>query len=308
MTTPATTPAATTTPATTEAAAPAAADTTATTPVEGTAAPATAAEATPPPADPASKAFAVIAKKERALIEREKALKAEHAKLEAELKPLREAAEAIRAGNALDGLGKLGIDYASLTKAVLGKPKADPTDAVRAELEALKAKMTEREQREAEAGREHAVATVRAGIEAHVKEKADAYPCLSGTPDGIDHVFALIEKHAQETAAAGRPELLPFDEAASLIEQQLRAGLQTLEPVFRRLFAPGEQAPAAAENATPGTTTAPTTGTDKPATISNEAAAASAHTRSTTPPRTLAEIERERLRRAEQVAARIGTR
>jgi hypothetical protein len=164
--------------------------------------------------------------------------------------------------------------------------------------------MSEREHREVAAQRDHAVSQVRAGIEAHVAERATDYPVLSGTPDGIDHVFALIERHAQETGAAGRAELLPFDEAASLIEQQLRTGLETLAPVFRRLFPAGEQAPETIDSTHPATTTAPPHGTAKPSTISNQAAATSVQSSATSPGRSLAQVQRERMKRAEQVLAR----
>lgn len=264
-----------------------------------------AAPVTPPPQDAASKAFAAIAKKERALIEREKAHKAEVARLEAELAPLRKAAEAIKAGNALDGLGALGIDYGTLTKAVLGKPKADPVEPIKAELEAIKAQLTERQQAELAAQRAHAEREVRAGIAAHVQSAADKFPVLSATPDGIDAVFALIEQHAQETAAQGSPELLDFDEAAQAVESQLRAGLETFAPVFRRLFASGEQAPAAVAETPPDPQQpTPTATAARPTTLSNQAASERTNQHASTPPRSLAEAERERIRRAEQRLAR----
>lgn len=188
-------------------------------PAAETPAPAAAGEAPPakeeakdapkPNADPFHEKFAYLKAEERRLRQAREAEKAEsRAEREAlaregeKLRALKDAKEALDAGDYDAAANKMGIPYDEWTKQKIGtyqpkareveKPKADPAlDALRQEVEQLKAERMQ----QAEAT---AIANYRASLQKHAQSNTDKYELVNADPDMVEEALNFTMSYAKQ--------------------------------------------------------------------------------------------------------------
>jgi seryl-tRNA synthetase len=143
------------------------------------------------------------------------------------------SAEKLRAGE-IDPdelLAALGVDYKAITEAKFKHAKPEPDKAERAlsEVEALKKQLAEREEALQSQQREFQETQARSELVAAAKkmvaESGDKYDAIQAY-GYEDKVVELQIRHYQATFDAGEPEVLTFDQAADIIEEQLAASIQ----------------------------------------------------------------------------------
>lgn len=205
-------------------------------------------------AGPEARRFAVIARKERALLEREREAKAVAAaadrrvrEMEAQLAALTKA-EAERAErkaayrrNPILALQDAGVSYEAITKAILADGEPGP-EAIRGDVDALREELAaerqriadelaardkaakETQRRAAERERTEAMAQVREEISETVSGDPDRYELLGLAGDeGQRLVLQALEAHFQSTGKA-----ISYQEAADQVEAHLTEQAQRL--------------------------------------------------------------------------------
>lgn len=194
-------------------------------PVEGatSSAPAEAPKETPPKQEPDFGArFAALTKKERAVVERERALKAQ----EREFTEWKKAKEAAR----LDPLAFLesnGLTYDQVTQFVLNDRKL--TEAQRLAL--LEERLQKEDASKVEAAKAAEQREIQETINGHKsaigeflsKGGDDFEVTLSHGDEGVELVYQVIEQRYRDTfdPETGRGEILPIDAAAKEVEAYL---------------------------------------------------------------------------------------
>jgi hypothetical protein len=203
-----------------------------------------------PPEDPASAKFAArfaaLTKRERALQQREVALKGREADPEySEYKKSRENAK-------LDPIGLLkahGWDFDTLTQFVLADKKLTPEQQVallQDELAADKKARADAEAKKAQDADAQIIATHKRQIAAHIQAAGDALELtrLAGA-DAEELVYSVIEQHWEETGGDNGGQIMPIDQAAAAVETFLEN--QAREKVLKsKKFAPKVEQPAPA--------------------------------------------------------------
>lgn len=236
-------------PATVTIAAPAAPPPAADKPVE----PAGAAAPEKKPIDVA-RGFAAIAAEERRVRAEREAVKAEKAQLVAARDQLIAARKDPRAAMRL-----LGHSEEAILESIAGNGTAAPTDADR--VAALEQREREREQRDAAATERAKQAATAAQIDTFfsnvaesIKKAGDTYELINAESEHAE-VRALIEGHVARTG-----KLMPWEQAAKLVEDQLREQEQARIARWEKKKAAAAPPPAVkSEKKTPSETGAATT-------------------------------------------------
>lgn len=202
------------------------------------------------PKEQVSQRFAALAKREKAIVEKDKALKAREAqfgdwqKEKETLSQSRREEDELWQTNPLDALKRRGVTYQQLTELVLNNEKPTPDliarKVAREEVEALSKRQKEEAEAEskrkaqeekAAAEKEYAetLENFKAETEKYVTANAEKYEliALQGEP-GIETVLATIELNFQETSKAGKPRILSFEEACDLVEKHFETEVQKL--------------------------------------------------------------------------------
>lgn len=190
---------------------------------------------TPEPTKPEEfpKSLAIIARREKAVTEREKALKT----AEPELKQFREFQKAVKEGKRLDALKLVGVSYEDLTTDALAATAADdPAAQVKAlkekieQLEGKKKEETETSAHEQKVSEARQVIDVFKGqVKSHIEANKDKYPLVH---DGNyqDDVFQVIDEHHAKHGV-----LLTIDQAAAAVETYVESEARKLisHPKFK---------------------------------------------------------------------------
>lgn len=172
-----------------------------------------------------SKRFAHLAKRERAVMERERVAKETLQKYDPLIK-------AVESGNAMAVLQHMGISYQDLTNIVLndGK-KPDPTAEERIaqleqQLKDLRQAKDDDAQKQENDKIESTINQHKATLKAAIDNAADDYE-LVVAHQAYDAVYEVIEQHFIQTLEEyGEGELLPWNEAAGLVEKHLEEQAQ----------------------------------------------------------------------------------
>lgn len=171
--------------------------------------------------------FAALSKREKQLIDRERAIKTESETFKAEQVKMQKVVDAIAKGkeNPVAVLEAAGITYDYLTRFILNNNKVDPED----KLSILEKKIEEDKQERLSKERAREEAEVKAQ-ETYIEQMIDSYRkethqhILSNPEqyeliianDAKDEVFSLIVEHFAETG-----QIMPPDEAAQKVEEYL---------------------------------------------------------------------------------------
>ncbi len=200
-----------------------------------------------PEPGPAAKAFAALARKEKALIARESGIKAQETSLQ-RLARIEELAKT----NPAAALRELQIDYSALTDSVLAEGKEPTADDRVAQLEKWKQEREECEAKAAADAQARDVDTKIAawceGITKEVTSAGDKFECINAQGKHSD-VTDLIENYFEVHKA-----ILPWDQAAEYVEAHLEA--EARKVLGLKKFAPksapvSEQKPGAQATSSP---------------------------------------------------------
>ncbi len=207
--------------------------------------------------------FAALTKKERSIVERERALKAKEAD------PEFAAFKAAKSGGKTDPMALLeahGWNYDQLTQFVLGDRKLTPEQQVRLlqeQVEADKKERTDKETQAAKVAEEKTIAEYHTAIARHVQTNVEKYELTSLHEDGAALVYDVIEEHWKATGGPEGGIIMPVDDACTAVESYLER--EAREKVLKaKKFAPRTEAPPAGG---PAPETRPTT--TLPATLTN---------------------------------------
>jgi hypothetical protein len=170
-----------------------------------------------------SKAFATLARQEKALREREGTYKQQLAEREQRIAHLEQIEQGLLSGNPIDALAKLGLDFNELSKRALNGGKPSPEFALTEQEKRLRALEEDREKERAAASeREQRDATERAVAEFRGKiagvVNGDPRFELTKLHNGIDDVYGVIDEHYERTR-----EILDIEDAAQLVESYYEA-------------------------------------------------------------------------------------
>lgn len=181
------------------------------------------------------------------LAKRDKALREERKKLEAERQQLARwrDAERLVKDDPLKLLEDLGLSYEQLTEKQFERLTAaeaakDPLRRIEAVEETIKQAQEQarlRQERAQQAVIDAAIERFQAQIKERVSQQAERFELIEARAAHED-VFRLIEAHFSETK-----EILPIDQAAQLVEDQLLEEAQALLKAkkLRQLASPSEQ-------------------------------------------------------------------
>jgi hypothetical protein len=187
-----------------------------------------------PPEGPAATGWARVAKKEKKLVERERAIKAQSEKTEQALAQINaRMAELDAREKALDAdplayLQKRGVTFDDLARRVIGDGKVSPEEAQRRGMTAQEARLKEiadrqeRIERSIQEGevKKH-VDNYRAGITSTLAQPE--FELLRGYPDAETEVYEFAEKWAAKTG-----EVLTQSQAAERLQAQFSKELDSL--------------------------------------------------------------------------------
>jgi hypothetical protein len=193
------------------------------------------------PKEPLSSRFALLARREKELVQRDKDLKSKEAqyaewqKEKAALEQSKREEDELWQTNPFEALKRRGLSYQKLTELQLNDEKPTPDliakKVARDELEAYKKEQqelakkkadedAERAKKEAEEAYNNTLTQFREETKAFVTSHTDDYELIGlHADDGIETVLATIELHFQETSKAGNPRVLSIKEACDLVEK-----------------------------------------------------------------------------------------
>lgn len=216
-----------------------------------------------------SKAFASIARQEKALRERESTYKQQLAERDGRLARLEAIEKGLLSGNPIDALAKMGLDFNELSKRALSGGKPSSEHVLTEQEKRIKSLEDEREKAREDAKRSHeeanaakAVESFRAQIDVVLK-KDDRFE-LTKLHGGVDDVYGVIDEHY-----ARHGEILDIEDAAQLVEQYYAALVEKslASAKYKGRLAPAKAEPAEEPTASGGRESSP------PRTLSNQLAA-----------------------------------
>lgn len=180
--------------------------------------PATAPEAKPAVDLTASRNLAARAAKEREYQQQSLASKRAAEEAEAYRKEAEEARELKRLAkeDRLGLLEKLNLKYEDIGTDLLTGKRPGPTEALQAKLEALEARLAEKEKAEEERQIEADFNASRQDVQSLISQKADDYEYIN-TSKHYDMVFDLVQSHFHETGE------IDVDWAAQRVEAYLES-------------------------------------------------------------------------------------
>lgn len=196
-------------------------------------------EKKPETKEQASQRFAMLAKKEKALLVNQQKLKTQEQELEKRLVPALkfEEAKAACAENPMLALEMLGITYDQLTQFQLNGKMPNSTEIKLKQLEQklagkekadLEAKEREEQERRnnQETANEKKIADFKIQIDDYIKSNSEKYE-LTNINDASHLIFQKIEEHFHRTnKETGTGILLSVEEAADAVEKFLEAQVE----------------------------------------------------------------------------------
>lgn len=187
--------------------------------------------------DELSKRIAVLAKKDKAILDQQRALQQKMKELEEREAKLAKYSkfDEINDENAIDFIREKGLSIEKIQEKWLSQLGDDDIDPVQKQFKELKAqlakkdeeykklveeKFSERERIEQEQKIEEQSKFYNEELKKYLSDNADKYDLIN-TFESSDEVFKVIKDVYTKTYESGNPKLLTFDEAANLYEEKL---------------------------------------------------------------------------------------
>jgi hypothetical protein len=194
--------------------------------------------------------FAALSRREKSIREQESQLNARMAEIDAKMEALQKVQnpepepempwEEMLLNKPLEALEKKGLSYEELTKIALNDGKLTPEMELKIwqqkmdrkyteELEAVKSKLAEKEEQEAEQLTKkeeerlnQVIVDFKNQISEEVSSKPEEYELLGMQgEDGIQTVYDVIDLHYKQTSEEGEGAIMSVDEASKLVEEHL---------------------------------------------------------------------------------------
>lgn len=184
--------------------------------------------------------FAALSRREKMIVEKEKTLKEQMAKIK-EFEDQKKGA----LNDPLDFLNKNGLSLDQVLEAALGAKREPSVDEKIAKLqqmieerdkaaeEAKKKEQEEAEKRKRES-EEKLIADFKAKISKHVEDNAEKYELIKEN-NASELVYEVIEQYYAASVSAGKPEILEIEKAADLVEDHLYEQAQGLFKKSKKL-------------------------------------------------------------------------
>ena len=195
------------------------------------------AESSAPQVDDWSQKLALLAKKERGLLEKQKSLQQNRKDMEEKEKKFSEWEQLDRlvTENPSEFFKKKGIKFEDLQNKMLASMEDEELEPIQRQLKELKAQLSAKdeeykkllEEKFAEQDSlkknqeiEEQSKYYNAELKKFIQSKADDFELIT-TFEAADEVFSVIKQVYLKTAESGAPKLMTFDEACQLYEKKL---------------------------------------------------------------------------------------
>lgn len=186
--------------------------------------------------------LAILAKKERGLLDKQKSWSQKLKEIEEKEKKLAEweSMEKLAQENPYEFFKKKGISYENLQEKMLASLTDEEMDPIQKQLKELKTqlaskdeeykklledKLAEQDAKKKETEIEEQSRYYNAELKKHIASNAEKYDLIS-TFEASDEVFNVIKQVYLKTAERGAPKLMTFDEACELYEKKLEETVQ----------------------------------------------------------------------------------
>lgn len=189
-----------------------------------------------------SQRLAILAKKEKGLLEKQKSWTQRQKEIEEKEKKLAEweGMEKLVQENPYEFLKKKGISYENLQEKMLASLTDEEMDPIQKQLKELKTqlaskdeeykkllddKLAEQDAKKKETEIEEQSKYYNAELKKHIASSGEKYDLIQ-TFEAADEVFNVIKQVYLKTSERGAPKLMTFDEACDLYEKKLEETVQ----------------------------------------------------------------------------------